>query len=180
MIQVSKKSVPAKKQLPPYQIIRDSREKEGAGWKFNATSKCLGTIVEKLETGDYSLKGMEHLIMIERKSIPDLWGTLLTGKERFIKEMERARSIPSRYIVIEGSLKDVLSGCYFSKVDPSFILSSLVALEQEYGIHVIFADKRKDICQQYIRRLLERLYKIYYEKVANGRPNDIDGAAAPD
>lgn len=161
-----------KEELPPFTIVRDTREKDGAGWKFNATANCNGTVTKKLDTGDYSIEGMEHLITIERKSISDLWGTLLSGRDRFIKEMERARSIPSRYIVVEGSLKDVYDGCYFSKVSPDFIIASLTSLEYEYGVHVVFADKRRDVCQWYIRRLLEKLYKKHIESLRNGRPID--------
>jgi len=166
--------------LPKYTIIRDSREKEGSGWRFNATAKCNGTVIRKLDTGDYSIEGMEHLITIERKSISDLWGTLTTGKDRFHREMQRAVHIPSRYIIIEGSLKDVYSGCYFSKVSPEFILSSLASLEFDYGIRVVFADKRKDLCQWYVRKLLEKLYKKHIQRLRNGRPKDTDGPASAD
>lgn len=161
----------SKEELPPYTFVRDTREKDGAGWKLNATANCNGTVTKKLDTGDYSIEGMEHLICIERKSIGDLWSTLLGGRERFLKEMDRALTIPSRYLVIEGSLKDVYDGFCFSKVSPDFILASLTSLEHEYGIHVIYADKRKDICQWYIRRLVEKLYKKHME-AGDGRPTN--------
>lgn len=166
--------------LPKLTIIRDTREKLGCGWKFNATANCNGTVEKKLETGDYSIEGMEHLIMIERKTIADLWGTLTSQKERFIAEMERALAIPSRYLIIEGTMRDIFQGCYFSRVTPEYILSSLTTLEQKYNLHVIYVDKRKDICQRYVRRLLEKLYKLHAEALQNGRPVDSIGPTTSD
>jgi ERCC4-type nuclease len=182
-VPLGKKELPLRKEkieFPPMTFVRDSREKEGAGWKFNATSNCNGTITKKLDTGDYSIEGMEHLIMIERKTISDLWGTLVQNHERFMKEMERALIIPSRYLVIEGTMRDILAGCFYSKVGPEFILSSLTVLEQQYGIHVIYLDKRHDICQRYMRRLLEKLYKLHLGALKNGRPINTVGPASPD
>jgi ERCC4-type nuclease len=140
-------------------IIRDSREKDGSGWKFRASANCNGMEVAKLETGDYSLKGFENLVMIERKTITDLWGSLVQGRERFMREMERAKAYPIRYLIIEGTLAEVMSGIRYSKVPPQAILATLTSLEVKYGIHVIFTSKRTDIAQEYARRLLAKLFE---------------------
>jgi ERCC4-type nuclease len=137
-------------------IIRDTREKDG--WNFRASSNCHGVESVKLDTGDYSLKGFEHLIMVERKSIADLWGTLTAGKERFMKEMERAKEIPARFLIIEGTVAEINKGFTYSKVDPNYIFGFLISLQVKYGLHVIFAG-RKDVAQEYTRRLLAKLFK---------------------
>lgn len=155
--------MPKKRTYRQFTIIKDSREKKG--WNFRASANCRGMIVRKLETGDYSLVDYEDLIMIERKSLSDLWGTLLTSRERFIKEMERAKEIPIRYLVIEGTLSDVMHGLKYSKVGPDYILSSLMSLEVKYGIHVIYTSKRKDVAQQYVRKLLAKLFQYCEDKV---------------
>ncbi len=68
----------AKKKKPPikFMIIRDTREQKGKGWKFRASANCLGVEEIKLDVGDYAIKGLEDTIMIERKTLGDLWGTL--------------------------------------------------------------------------------------------------------
>lgn len=137
-------------------ILKDSREKDG--WNFRASQNCNGMQIEKLDTGDYSLKGYENLIMIERKSVADLWGTLTAGKERFYREMERAKEIPARFLVIEGNIADINKGFAYSKVGPNYIHGFLISLQIKYGVHVIFAG-RKDLAQEYVRRLLAKLYK---------------------
>lgn len=152
-------------------IIRDTREKDGCGWKFRASPNCAGMEIEKLDTGDYSVKGFEHLIMVERKSIGDLWGTLTAGKERFINEMERARIIPARYLIIEGNVGDIDKGYKYSKVSPEFIHGYLISLQVKYGIHVVFAG-RQDQAQTYARRLLLKLARYCTEGVINGKSTD--------
>lgn len=149
----------AKKKYKPFRVVRDSREKKGHGWYFRASANCDGMDVRKVETGDYTIEGYEHLIMIERKSKQDLWQTLTSGRPRFMREMDRAKKIPARYIVIEASLGDIQRGSRFSKVRGDFIIASLISLEQKYGVHVIFASKKKGVAQKYVRKLLEKLYQ---------------------
>lgn len=70
----------------------------------------------KLDVGDYSVRGIEGLFAIERKSLADLLGTLFghdvdalgeraNNKDRFRAELERARSAGMRLeIVVESSV----------------------------------------------------------------------------
>lgn len=161
-----------------FTIVRDTREQAGCGWQFNASGNCHGMVSEKLDTGDYSLKGFEHLVMIERKTIADLWGTLTVGKERFNKEMERAKVIPARFLIIEGNISDIDRGFRYSKVSPEFIHASLISLQVKYGIHVIFAG-RQDVARGYVRRLLARLYRYCKEGVISG-PRESSGEKTSD
>ena len=165
-----------KKIYKPYKIIRDTREKKGHGWYFRATAECDGMDVKKLDTGDYSIEGYEDMIMVERKSISDLWNSLLQGRERFMKEMDRAKEIPARYLIIEGTMKDVQKGTRYSIVKGDTMIANLISLEQKYGIHVIFTDKRKDVAQRYVRGLLKKLYQYCVDgiiiKENNERPDD--------
>ncbi len=160
-----------KKTYRKFQIIRDTREK--VGWKFRASSNCSGMTEKKLDTGDYSVEGYEDIIMLERKSIVDLWNSLIQGRERFMREMDRAKEFPLRYLVIEGTLKDINNGIRYSKVKADFILASLFSLEVKHGIHVVFTSKRKDIAQAYVRKLLAKLFQYCEDGVVtkNGRPS---------
>ena len=57
-------------------IIIDTREQ--IPWEFRDLPTEPGT----LDTGDYSVSGLEHLIAVERKSLDDLWpasGASVTG-----------------------------------------------------------------------------------------------------
>jgi len=162
-----------KKTYSKFKIIRDSREKKGCGWRFRASSNCSGMLTRKLETGDYSIDGYEDLIMIERKTIGDLWGTLTFGRDRFIKELERAKEIPARFIIIEATLKDINAGIRYSKVQPDFIIASLISFQIKYGVQVVFTDKRVDVAQAYARKLITKLFQYCEDGVISkdGKPN---------
>ena len=48
-----------------FKVIKDTREQEG--YYFSEYGTCLGMVERKLDTGDYSIEGLEDLICIERK-----------------------------------------------------------------------------------------------------------------
>jgi DNA excision repair protein ERCC-4 len=67
-------------------IIVDSREQNHL--IFTQFMCEQGTLM----TGDYFIRGMEHLFAIERKSLADLTGCICTcGQKRFEKELHRLR-----------------------------------------------------------------------------------------
>lgn len=147
-------------------LVRDTREKDGKGWNWRASKNCAGVVEEKLDVGDYSVKGLEHLICVERKTIGDLWGTLAnqTNYKRFLKEWDRAVKHRIKYLVIEGNVSDVDAGYPWSKVSPENIHAKLISLQVKYNVHVIFAG-RQDTARSYVRRLLCKLHRYYVEGI---------------
>jgi hypothetical protein len=67
------------------------------------------TVVKGLETGDYSIVGLENRITIERKSLADAYGTFGDGRERFERELERMRSYEYSAVVIEAGWEHALN-----------------------------------------------------------------------
>ena len=65
-------------------IIEDSREQNPLNL---GDIRGVEVVRQGLKTGDYSLVGHEDEICFERKSVPDLVGTLIGGHERFLREM---------------------------------------------------------------------------------------------
>ena len=87
-----------------------------------------------LQSGDYSIKGLEHRFTIERKSIADLVGSLTTGRDRFERELHRLRGFDFARLLIVGTEADIVNHRYRSKASPKAILHSLYAFEARYGI----------------------------------------------
>ena len=145
-----------------FTIIRDTREKTGKGWNFRASADCTKMERKKLDVGDYTIKGMEHIICIERKSIGDLWGTLGNhiNYERFLREWDRAQNHKIKFLVIEGTLKDIDAGYRWSQVKSEVIHAKLISLQVKHNVHVIFAD-RTDKARAYVRRLLNKLFRYH-------------------
>jgi ERCC4-type nuclease len=154
----------AKKPDVKFTIIRDTREQKGKGWMFRASANCHGMESRKLDVGDYAIEGLEDTIMIERKTIGDLWGTLGPQKNyaRFLREMDRAEDHVIKYMIIEGNMADIDNGYRYSKISAGNIHAKIVSLQVKRNLHVIFAGPQKR-AQMYTRRLMSKLYKYYLD-----------------
>ena len=71
-------------------IIIDTREQDE--YKF----KSILTVRDKLNTGDYSLRGFENDITIERKSLGDFISSISHGRDRFKSELARMKDYDTR------------------------------------------------------------------------------------
>ena len=100
-------------------VITDTREQnelDFSGFRGVAVSR------QGLKTGDYSIQGYEHAICFERKAVGDAVSTLVSGHERFLREMERMRDFEERYILIvcntagKTSLISLFSRCWLMPI----------------------------------------------------------------
>ncbi len=124
----------ARKTLDPSDITAIIDTREQRPWSLAPLKTKSGT----LQTGDYSIMGLEHEIAVERKSLDDLLGCVGQERERFDKEIIRLRSYPCRAVIVEASWAQLEGGQYRSQVKPSAALGSVmgwIAL----GIPFIFA-----------------------------------------
>lgn len=60
---------------------------------------------------DYSIDGHEENIQIERKTVQDLVGSLLGGRERFEARYMRLADCKRAYLLVEGEWSDVFAHC---------------------------------------------------------------------
>lgn len=116
-------------------IIVDTREQRPLDFASYPCSVEAGT----LTVGDYSVKGLEHLVAIERKSVADLVASVTRERERFERELSRSRGLDLFAVVIEGSLDEVREHRYRSQAQPHAVLQSLVALQVRYGVNWIWS-----------------------------------------
>lgn len=111
--------------------------------------KCeLGT----LPTGDYTVKGLEHIVCVERKSLSDLMGCIGGGRERFDKEMHRILAYPCRLLVIEGTLGQIALKQYRGDISPNAALGSLLGW-MAAGIPVLLAGDHQEAGRMVARYL---------------------------
>jgi len=140
-------------------IIIDTREQHSLPFK---TGNKNTIEIKTLNVGDYSLKGLEDKIAIERKSLPDLFGTLGKGNKRFKKELQRAQKLDYFAIIIEGDYDKVLNkdfeGSFYTKMKGHVIISILFTIHVKYGINIFFCKDRyqcvrmiKDIFKSYLK-----------------------------
>ena len=127
----------------------DSREQLPYG--FENPSE-IGT----LTIGDYSILGLEDSISIERKELNDLIGCLTTGRERFERELYKARVLDYFALVVEASLSDLANGNYRSQMGPKSAIQSLLAFSIRYRLPIFFTENR-----EYGQRVTESLLCKY-------------------
>lgn len=95
------------KVAPPFTVIKDTREQDG--YYFSAFNTCAGMIEHKLDTGDYTIQGLEDKICIERKGcVEELAVNLGQKKHAFLDEIDRMKTFPHKFLVLEFSLEDLL------------------------------------------------------------------------
>jgi len=96
--------------MKDFVILIDKQEK--TPWIF---PKWVKTKVVHLKTADYCV---EHdYLCLERKSKSDFLGTISTGWNRFIREIERMTGWPCKIVIVEC---DILS-FYYQEIDEKII-----------------------------------------------------------
>lgn len=93
-----------------------------------------------LQTGDYSFRGGEDLVAIERKTVADLVACCVgENRDRFFRELHRMRGFRFHRLLVVGSRRDIEEGLYRGKLNPRAILSTLAVIETRFDVPVVFA-----------------------------------------
>ena len=112
----------------------------------------MRVVTDTLPTGDYSVRYLERIVAIERKSVSDLLGCVGSQRVRFEREVQRLRAYPVRAIVVEATWTLIEAGDWRSAVTPQAALGSLLGWVAD-GVPVVMAGDRTRAAQL-VRRLL--------------------------
>ena len=119
----------------PFIIAIDTREQRP--YTFKNIKPVPEVVVQTLQTGDYSIAGLDNLVCVERKSLADLFSSVGTGRERFEREMVRMSKMDYAALVIESSLSGIfVNPPSRSKMNPKAVFRTLLSWSIKYGIHV--------------------------------------------
>ena len=147
-----------------YRVIKDTREQ--LGWDFAPSSRCLGTSLGTLKTGDYTLEGFEDSFVIERKRNMGEFSANLTQK-RWLKELDRLDEFAHAYLFLEFTWDDILefprgSGIppfkwKYLKVRADFLAKTFLELQLAHPtLRVHFVGGRgKDVATSLFKRIFE-------------------------
>jgi ERCC4-type nuclease len=128
------------RKIPKPVVLVDTREQDPLS--FDRFPNWIAeTKKQKLDAGDYSVQGMEHLLLLERKSLSDLISTLMQNRKRFFKSCELLAGYRWRALLVEASYEDIKSPYDegYTEAHPNAVSGSLDALEVKFGIPVIYA-----------------------------------------
>lgn len=135
-------------------VLVDTREK---------TPSDLGDMHHEratLDTGDYSIKGLEKFVRVERKSLPDLVGCIGRDRDRFEREMVRIRGFHHKAVLVECTWDDVYRGEWRGKIKPNHVIGSLVRWQLD-GVPFVLAGPRPHSCLM-LQRILYLSARQYY------------------
>ncbi len=136
---------------PDFMVIKDTREQDG--YYFGKYNTCAGMVERKLDTGDYSIEGLEEKICVERKGcVEELAQNLGQKKHAFLNEIERMKSFPHKFIVLEFSLEDLIKFPENSRIPESqkasvkisgkYLLKCLLEFQLHDNINVLFCGNK--------------------------------------
>jgi len=144
---------------PCVPIIIDTRERKP--WSFTPETDNATATSGTLSTGDYSVRGYETKICVERKSLLDWVGTIVHHQERFRKEISRMKTYERSYIIIECTINDICERKYevdgvHRNIEPKRIIEMTLGIMDYYPhVQIIFADDRYNgrcICRDILRQ----------------------------
>jgi ERCC4-type nuclease len=125
-------------------------------------------VTRKLDTGDYSIEGLEDILCIERKgSLAEFYRNVT--QKRFEDELVRMQAYKYRYLVLEFSLSEVMAIPYslglsakqreMCKLSPKYVMGRIAEIQVDYNVNVVFAETR-DIVTDVVTNIMRRVYEL--------------------
>ena len=150
-----------------YTVIKDTREQDG--WIFTPYDKCEGMEVGTMYTGDYTLKGYEEVVCVERKaSVAEIAMNLGRKKAPFQEEMKRMKDFPFSFLILEFNMDDVIDFPKNSriptklrskvKVTGKYLLKCMMEFQIWYDTKILFCGNKNNaflVCNSIFKRLTE-------------------------
>ena len=148
-----------------FKIIVDTREQQP--WHFD----YYATAIHKLDTGDYSVDGIQDLLCIERKKSVSEIATNIT-ESRFQDVLARMKSYKYSFMILEFDLDDVYKYPIGSnipkhmwnklKITPKFILKNLIEFQLVYNIHIIYYGNAYNASKMGLS-IMKKVYELEYK-----------------
>jgi len=114
-----------------YQIIIDTKEQK--------PYRIPGAMFKALDTGDYSIAGLENIFAIERKTLSDFYRSITKGHARFRKEIQRAKEFLDFVILVEADPEKLIDTYSNGRqIHPNSIRGTVKKWREEYGIRWVF------------------------------------------
>ncbi len=153
------------RQVPKPIVLVDTREKYPFDFSrfpnWIAASKK-----EALKAGDYSVEGMENLLILERKTLTDLITTVIQERVRFFTQCEKMSKYRWKALLIEASYEDIKTPYdedeYNTRAHPNAVSGTLDALEARYGIPVIYTSCYRPLAEEKAASWLSKHFTYWY------------------
>lgn len=150
------------RKIPKPIVLIDTREK--SPFDFSRFRNWVADEKrQKLNAGDYSVQGMEDLLVLERKTLTDLITTLMQQRNRFFKLCEKLAQYRWRALFVEASYEDIKSPYgEYTKAHPNAVSGTLDALEARFGIPVIYTSRYRALAEERAASWLSKYFTYWY------------------
>lgn len=149
-----------------FDIIRDSHEKKFF-WTFANYDEVREIVDKKLDTGDYTIKGLENKLCIERKhSIAEFAKNIV--EKRFKAQLQRMNKFDYSYLILEFGLDDVYNYPYVKsipydirkkiKIRGPFLFKKLAEITVKYDVNIFLCQHPK-YAEEMVISLMKRVYE---------------------
>ncbi|MBW8002639.1 MAG: hypothetical protein FVQ80_11560 [Planctomycetes bacterium] len=142
----------------PVTIYYDDRERN----PFDLNEDKFRMVKKRLKTGDYTMKGFEDTLCIEKKSgIKEVLINICRGdRARFKKLLERMSKFKYKYFIIEDSpdrVAKVLRSIPDCRMSPRTFYFWVAEITIRYSIPVIFTGHRPDVSKAIVNEIFTQL-----------------------
>jgi ERCC4-type nuclease len=155
-------------QTPRPVALVDTREKNPfdfsrfEGWFADVQRRALAL-------GDYSVAGLEHLCVVERKGLPDLIRSFTSDRPAFVRRLQRMSQYSYRLLAISASLSEVKSPYPNAGGNPNHITQSLIALLVGLQVPFICTDNH-ELGEEMVASFLYQVHLYHWlETEGHGR-----------
>jgi len=132
-----------------FTVIQDTREQNP--WIFDY-ERSIAQEISTLKTGDYTLKGFEDKLCIERKGCIEEFAANL-GKDfsRFKKELYRMDEFTHSFIICEFPMHDVIEYPFHkpnkklqstTKISGKYLLKQIFEIQLHHNVKIIFCGNK--------------------------------------
>lgn len=153
-----------------FTVIVDTREQQP--WTFESYT----TANRKLDTGDYSIDGLEHLLCIERKKSASEFANNIV-ESRFKDVIMRMSNMKYAFLLLEFNVEDLLIYPVGStvpkkmwdkiKISPAFLIKNIIDLELSHNIKVFFCGDAVNAAKL-AEMILKKIHYLEVVKQQNG------------
>lgn len=149
-------------------VIVDSREQ--SPFDFSRFEGWFAGVERRaLDLGDYSISGMEHVCVVERKSLPDLVHSFTAERSAFVARLKKMSTCPHRLLVVTAALSSVKSPYPFSAFSPNRITQALIAALAGWGVPFVCTETH-ELGEEIVASYLYQVHLYHWlETNENGR-----------
>ena len=162
-------------QVPKTLVLVDTRERTPLPLFKNHPNWIGGERRATLKTGDYSVEGMEGVLALERKTLPDVINSAIANRDRFIRACERLAHFQWKAILIEATYED-LKCPYADDEDlmtdahPNAVCGTLDAIEAKFGIPILYTSRNRALATERAASWLSKHFTYWWlEQNGHGR-----------